>query len=143
MAVVDPKARLLEGVAILDPVMRPCGFAFTLEKAGIGSGGPFASGKYQKADRSLKLHFRYSLGLVTYHVGVNTLNHQLYMRLLGADAAKLYPGFSGDPDSEFRGLAHDISSFATDFLSGSGQQFALLAQEYCAHPERYQGLLAT
>src|SRR5437868_689109 len=95
---MTPINALLEGCKILDAVMKPHGFNFVGGLTGKGSGGYFASGEYVRGDRRLELHFRYSLGLVTYHIGELSLTHDEYMRaLLGKDGGNKYPGFSDDP----------------------------------------------
>src|ERR1700733_2642043 len=46
--------------------MRSHGFVFGPTTAGDGSGGSFARGEFRGGNRRLELHYRYSLGLVTY-----------------------------------------------------------------------------
>jgi hypothetical protein len=62
------------------------------------------------------------LGLVTYHLADASLSHEDYMRCVARDKAE-YPGFSEDPMDGFKHLANDLEKFASDFLSGSGQEF--------------------
>ncbi len=120
---------LREGCAILDPLMSEHGFSFTDCHSGRGSGGPFANGSYVNAERKLELHFRYSLGLVTYHFGQTCMDHESYMRaLLGEKGGNRYPGFSDDPLAAFRDLAYDIETFATAFLEGDSKKFAACAE---------------
>jgi hypothetical protein len=120
-----PLEILREGSTILDPVMSEHGFSFTDCDSGRGSGGPFASGSYVNADRRLELHFRYSLGLVTYHFGKVSIDHESYMRVVvGREEGNKYPGFSDDPLDAFRDLAHDMQNFATAFLEGDFKKFA-------------------
>ena len=122
MSLIDPRAILREGCKILDPVMKRHGFTFVEGQAGQGSGGYFATGNYVRDDRQLELHFRYSLGLVAYHLGSQKVSHESYMReVLGSAGGNLYPGFSDDPLDGFRHLAHDLDRFASDFLSGGGE----------------------
>lgn len=116
---------LREGCTILDPVMSEHGFHFVETSAGRGSGGPFASGAYVNGDRRLEIHYRYSLGLVTYHFGKISIDHESYMHvLLGDRRGNRYPGFSHDPLAAFRDLSHDLQSFATAFLEGDFKLFA-------------------
>jgi hypothetical protein len=83
------------------------------------------SGTYVNGDRSLEFHFRFSLGLVTYHFGEISLDHESYMQaLLGTNAGNRYPGFSEDPLDAFKGLAYDLENFATAFLSGNFKEFS-------------------
>lgn len=116
--VFRPKEALLDGVKILDPVLRARGFQFQFRLEGRGSGGNFAWGEFVREDRRLELHFRQSLGLVRYHVGDQNASHESYMRQLGAWDQCRYPGFSEDPAVAFHDLAHDLG-LADDFLSGS------------------------
>ena len=113
----DPKNALLEGIKVLEPMLLPCAFQFQLRGEGKGAGGYFAWGEFVRNDRRLELHFRHSLGLVTYHVAQERSSHETYMRELGVWNQCQYPGFSDNPKSPFQGLAHDLG-FAEDFLSG-------------------------
>lgn len=73
---MNPTEILSEGCkTILDPVMLVHGFRFAMERAGKSSNGPFASGSYINGNRSLELHVRASLGLVTYHYGDSSVTH--------------------------------------------------------------------
>ena len=113
--------RLLEaGRALIAPALEAHGFAWVPGRAGKGSGGFCDSGEYVRGDRRLELHFRWSLGLVRYHVGPVTLSHEDYMRHTGHRSDAKYPGFSTDPLDAFRGLAHDLEHFCGDFISGTG-----------------------
>jgi hypothetical protein len=121
MNIMNPKEILRTGCEILEPVMRPHGFTFVEGLAGTSHYGDFACGDFVRADRRLELHFRYSLGLVTYHLGSSSATHESYMRELLHGGAHQYPGFSDDPLDGFRHLAHDLENFASDFLAGSGE----------------------
>lgn len=115
---------LLRGVEILDPIMKRHGFEFVLGKAGRGSGGNFASGKYVKDNRILEIHFRHTLGLVTYHIGPDSLRHEIYMRAsLGKNGGNRYPCFSDDPLEGFRVLRSDLENYCSDFLEGNREKF--------------------
>jgi len=115
---------LAAGRAVLEPVLAPEGFEWVPGGAGHSSGGQFASGSFVRGTRRLELHFRFSLGLVTYHVGGTSLDHESYMRVvLGGKGGNQYPGFSSDPMDGFRHLAHDLREFGQAFLSGSGEEF--------------------
>jgi hypothetical protein len=122
---MDPREALTAGRQLLDAVLLPKGFVFQEEPSGKSSGGTYASGKYAKGDRSLEIHFRYSLGLVTYHVGRAAITHEEYMHcLLGARGGNKYPGFSDDPIDAFRSLALDVEEYCLDFLIGPGEEFS-------------------
>jgi len=116
---------LREGRGILDPVMHRHGFSFEDGPAGPSSGGPYSSGAYVNGNRKLEIHFRHSLGSVTYRFGKKSLDHEFYMyALLGANGGNRYPGFSGDPLDPFRRLAFDLENFASGFLNGNFEEFA-------------------
>jgi hypothetical protein len=122
---LQPAKILREGRAALDPVLSAHGFSFKEGPTGRGSGGPFASGIYMNGNRSLEIHFRFSLGLVTYHFGTTSMDHESYMRaLLGKTGGNRYPGFSDDPLSAFANLAYDLKRFGTAFLNGDAEEFA-------------------
>jgi len=114
---------LRKGRQLLDPIMEKHGFHWEPGKAVKGSGGYADSGQYVKGNRRLELHFRYSLGLVSYHIGNNSLSHESYMQYSVGKGKAQYPGFSSDPLDSFRHLAHDLQKYGDDFLSGSGQKF--------------------
>jgi hypothetical protein len=125
---MKPKEILRAGSEILNPVMKPYGFTFVEGWSGMSSGGDFACADFVRDDRRLELHFRHSLGLVTYHAGSHSATHESYLReLLGEGGAHQYPGFSDDPLDGFRHLAHDIENFAGDFLSGNCEALARAA----------------
>jgi hypothetical protein len=136
----DPKETLLKGMAIVESVLQPHGFKFMLGNVGQGSGGHFASGEFSRDDRRLELHFRHSLGLVTYHIGKHTLDHETYLRYLGKWQQRKYPGFSDDPLDGFRHLAHDLQTFCMDFVSGPGDEFCTVALEHVRNPNKFKGL---
>src|ERR1700688_2219268 len=122
---MNPREILHNGRQILDAVLVIQGFTFMETESGESSGGHFASGRYEKMDRYLEIHFRSSLGLVRYHIGELSLSHEEYMSaLVGPNGGNKYPGFSNDPIDAFRDLAYDLERFCRDFLSGSGQEFA-------------------
>jgi hypothetical protein len=142
-AAEDPKRQLLAGVRILDEVLCLFGFEFRFENEGRGSGGRFASGSYYRDDRRLELHFRGSVGMVTYWIGERRLTHLEYMHSLGVYGQNRYPDFSDDALDSFRELAGDIAAFAQDFTSGSGDSFKSFADELKKNPAMFSGLGAT
>jgi hypothetical protein len=118
------------GVTILNPVLHPHGFNFELRGSGSSSGGRFAWGEYVRNERRIELHFRYSLGLVTYHIGDLLFGHEVYLRALGVPAGThQYPGFSSDPLDGFRHLAHDLERFCGEFVSGDASVFLRASRE--------------
>ena len=136
----SPKRNLLAGVKELDRVLAPHGFVFSLEASGKGSGGWFVSGCYRKGERRLELHFRYSLGLVTYHIGEDFLDHEAYMRFAGVYGQNQYPDFPKEPLDSFVHLAQDISRYCSEFLSGDGSQFHSWARQLTQNPGMFKGL---
>jgi hypothetical protein len=138
---MNPKAILDQGKEIVGQVLRPWGFDYRELDEGLGSGGRFAAGVFRAGDRSLELHFRRSLGLVTYRLGALGLDHVTYMRYLGVYGRNLYPGFSDDPLDGFRGLAHDLDAFCGDFLRAA-TEFREFALDYSQDPDRFRGFKA-
>jgi hypothetical protein len=123
-----PSGILREGRTALDPVLNSPGFSFKEHPEGQGSGGAYASGIYVNGNRTLEIHFRFSLGLVTYHFGEMSVDHESYMRaVLGSARGNRYPGFSDDPISGFENLAYDLENFASAFLRGNLKEFARYA----------------
>jgi len=128
---------LQRGANILEPVLVPHGFQFRIVASGRSSGGPSAHGEYTHGGRRLELHFRYSLGLVTYHVGALSLAHDDYMRaLLGRSGAGNFPLFSEEPLSGFEALKLDLINYCSDFISGTAEEFRRCVKEH----ERYEAL---
>jgi len=125
---MQPSDWLQRGVEILAPVLTPCGFEFRAGEADTGSGGPFATGTFVRADRRLEVHFRWSLGLVSYHAAGHTVSHESFMAaVIGRRHASHYPGFSDDPLQAFRDLALDLRESAGVFLNGSDDEFRSVA----------------
>jgi hypothetical protein len=127
MAVPTVKDRietLQRGAEILAPALVPHGFRFSMVASGNGSGGAFARGEFVRGDRKLELHFRFSLGLVTYQISALKLAHEDYMRaLLGRSGVSQYPGFSEEPLVVFEALRQDLVKHCSDFVSGAGEEF--------------------
>ena len=116
---------LREGLHAIDPVLAEHGFSFQEGSSGKGSGDEFANGTYVNGDRKLEIHYRFSLGLLTYRFDQIFLDHTSYMRvLLGDKGGNKYPGFSDDPLAAFESLAYDLEHFATAFLEGNYEEFA-------------------
>ncbi len=116
----DPVETLVLGVRLLEPLFVKYGFAYRVLHAGSSSGGGFASGEFRKGNRRLEFHFRYSLGMVTYHLCSRSMSHQEYMRsILGRANASHYPEFSSDPLDAFRHLCLDLEVHCAEFLEGS------------------------
>jgi len=123
--VQDRREVLKRGADILAPALVPHGFHFSMGASGGSSGGAFAQGEFVRENRKLELHFRWSLGLVTYHLGKHKLAHEDYMRaLLGRSGASHYPCFSEDALATFEALRQDLVKHCSDFVSGTGEQFS-------------------
>ena len=132
---MDVSATLQQGVEILAPALTPHGFRFEFRDADKGSGGHFAWGEFVRGTRRLELHFRFALGLVTYHLGEDLIPHEYFMRIVLRGARdNAYPGFSDDPLDGFRHLRHDLERFAAPFLTGSDAEFRAIIDEARLHP---------
>ena len=126
---MDVLETLNAGVLILSELMTGHQFSDSLTAAGQGSGGKFASAEFLRGDRRLELHFRYSLGLVNYHVGSVSLSHEDYMwSVLGKRWASHYPGFSKDPLDGFRDLRRDLEEYGAALLSETDADFLKCAE---------------
>ena len=119
---------LRKGAQFVQAVLAPHGFNFEIRGTGSSSGGTFAWGEFVRGNRGLELHFRYSLGIVRYHIADQSASHETYMRELGAWADCRYPGFSEDPMDAFRNLAHDLT-VAEDFLFGTGEVLRIASEK--------------
>jgi hypothetical protein len=118
----DAQAVLERGSELLKPLLLRHGFAFRALDAGESSGGQFASAEFKRETRRLEYHFRYSLGMVSYHFDSYSMSHQEYMRsVIGKPNASHYPGFSSDPMEAFRHLLFDLEEHCVDFLAGSDE----------------------
>jgi hypothetical protein len=142
---MNPTHELEQGARELAEILGPAGFEFVLTGSGQGSGGLFASGEFRMGRRRLELHFRYSLGLVRYHVDGLDLAHDELLRAVRTTnrihEEGEYPGFSSDPLDAFRRLRRDLERFGKVFTSGSDEQFRVLKRWVDEHP-RASGLAA-
>ena len=127
---IDPEQILLQGAELLKPLFSQHGFAFAQLAAGTGSGGAFATAGFRRADRSFELHFRFSLGIVTYRIGSESISHEeLMCSVLGGPNRSRYPGFSNDPMDAFRDLRDDLREYCSEFLVGPDEAFLHRIQE--------------
>jgi hypothetical protein len=130
---------LEQGACELALVLGPVGFDFVPTGSGRSSGGLFASGEFRKGNRHLELHFRYSLGLVRYHVDGQNLTHEELVRAVrttnGIHEEGAYPGFSDDPLDAFRRLRGDLERFGRVFTSGTDEEFRVLKRWVDEHPK--------
>jgi len=109
-------AVLAAGAEIVGQVVKPAGFVFLPGVHASGSGGPFADARFVKGDQFIEMHFRRSLGLVSYGWGDGVLSHTDYLRGIGTGGS--YPGFSDDPLDGFRHLADDLAGPLAGFVAG-------------------------
>lgn len=135
-----PEEILQLGVALLDPLLAAHGFTFRAHGAGSSSGGPFASGEFKRDDRRLELHFRHSLGMVSYHHAGRSMSHIDYMRsVLGKPHSSHYPGFSNDPLDAFLHLRLDLEEYGSEFLAGTDAcLLRRIDQAETQPPQRYK-----
>lgn len=132
MKKMNPKEELLKGVKLLEPILQPYGFRFILENEGFSSGGHSAGGAFVAGNKRVELHFRYSLGLVSYQIAPHKVNHVDYIPAQGGKGR--YPGFSKKPIDAFKNLADDIKKYGALFLNKETTRFEELAKELKANP---------
>ena len=86
------------GLAMLTDLMASHRLELVQTGSGNSSGGRYASAEFRRGDRILEVHFRGTLGLVTYHLGTAYVSHVDFMlSVFGREWASNYPGFSNDP----------------------------------------------
>lgn len=120
---MTPEQHLLDGVKILSTYLEPLGFHFKLIGTGQSSGGHFAYGQFVCGDREIELHFRWSLGLVSYKAGNTVLGHEDYINLLDKHGQNKYPNFSDEPNDAFKCLKSDLENLLKDFAENNAVQF--------------------
>ena len=121
---IKPEEILRQGSELLMPLFAKHGFVLEQSGAGESSGGRFASAEFRRANRKFLFHFRFSLGMVSYHLGSESISHEQYMcSVLGKPNLSLYPGFSSDPLDAFRHLCEDIQNYCIEFLEGTNEAF--------------------
>lgn len=97
--------------------------------SGPSSGGWFAFGNYVSSNVRLDLHYRHWLGLVTYHFGAMSLEHESYVKaVLGSEGGNRYPGFTDEQLAACDGLKFDLEHFASAFLLGNHEEFVRCAR---------------
>jgi hypothetical protein len=118
----NPLETLKQGAKLLEPLLVRHGFAFKVTGSGSSSGGNYAAAEFRRGDRWLEFHFRFSLGLVAYHLGASSMDHIAYMQsVLGRRYASRYPGFSNDPLVAFHDLLLDLEAHCGEFLDASDE----------------------
>ena len=136
---MNPVEVLREGAAELAAILGPEGFAFVETGSGPSSGGHYASGEFRRGNRRLELHVRWSLGLVTYHVGDALVRHEDLTRAVAATQQLMesaqYPGFSDQPLDGFRHLAADLERFGRVFTRGTAEEFSEVVAWIQRHPK--------
>jgi len=124
ISVSHAQQTLCAGVEIVDGFMRSHGFLYTPTTAGKSSGGLFAAGEFRRANRTLELHYRDSLDLVTYRVGRLALSHEDYMwSVLGRRLASDYPGFSKRIAGRVRASSAGFEAELRGFSCGVRRRF--------------------
>jgi hypothetical protein len=136
---MNPTEVLREGAAELALILGPHGFTFVETGSGIGSGGYYASGEFRRENRRLELHVRWSLGLVTYHVGDASLSHEDLTRAV-ISTQRLqelpeYPGFSDGPLDGFHQLGADLIRFGPVFTQGTSEELSIVVAWIRQHPK--------
>lgn len=118
----NPDEILRQGSELLMPLFVEHGFVFWQSGRGASSGGRFASAEFRRGNRRFEFHFRYSLGMVSYHLGSESISHEEYMcSVLGKPNLSHYPGFSNDPLDAFRQLREDIQNYCLEFIEGTNE----------------------
>ncbi len=118
-----PEQNLLEGIKILSTYLEPLGFQFKFLGKRQSSGGNFAFGEFVCGDRKIELHYRYSLGLVSYQVSSLILGHEHYIDLLDKHGKNKYPNFSDESMEAFKCLKFDLENLLQDFAENNANIF--------------------
>jgi hypothetical protein len=145
---VTPEQQLLDGVKILSTYLEPLGFKFQLKGTGKGSGGHFAYGQFINGgglfnkSKNIELHFRWSLGLVSYSVGDLTLSHEDYINLLDKHGQNKYPNFSDNPQDSFTCLLWDLKNLLSDFAENNAILFKQKAPDRIKQIKKQQEILS-
>jgi len=135
---LTPEQQLLNGVKILSTYLEPLGFHFKLTGTGQSSGGHFAFGQFVCGDREIELHFRWSLGLVSYKADNTVLGHEDYINLLDKHGQNKYPNFSDEPNDAFKCLRFDLENLLKDFTENNAVQFRKKGPEKAIEIEKQQ-----
>jgi len=120
---LKPEQLLINGAEILSTYLSSLDFKFKLIETGHGSGGDFAHGQFFNEDRMIDLHFRWSLGLVSYKINDLILSHEDYIELVDKHGQNKYPNFSDDPLDAFRCLLFDLKELLNDFTEKNAAAF--------------------
>lgn len=126
---LKPEQLLINGAKILSSYLDSLDFRFKLIETGHGSGGDFAHGQFINDDKTIDLHFRLSLGLVTYKIDDLSLSHEDYIDLVGKHGQNKYPNFSNDPLDAFHCLALDLKDLLNDFTENNAVVFRQKAKD--------------
>ena len=129
---MNQKAELISGASCLNWLLSHHGFTFVIEREGNGSGDGFCTGAFVRGKWRLELHFRSSLGLVSYQVGDLALSHGQYLRAQGAEGQ--YPGFWKTPRDAFKYLLQDLIDYGQPFFSKDTSEFEKLTQMLANSP---------
>ncbi len=116
---LKPEQLLIKGAEILSTYLSSLNFNFNLIETGKGSGGHFAHGQFINEDKTIDLHFRWSLGLVSYKINNLILSHEDYIDLVGQHGQNKYPNFSDNPLDAFHCLLFDLKNLLNDFTENN------------------------
>ncbi|QQS52457.1 MAG: hypothetical protein IPM71_06910 [Bacteroidota bacterium] len=126
---LKPEQLLINGAEILSTYLSSLDFKFKLIETGHGSGGDFAHGQFINEDKTIDLHFRWSLGLVSYKINDLILSHEDYIDLVDKHGQNKYPNFSDDPLDAFRCLLIDLKDLLNDFTENNAIIFRQKASD--------------
>jgi hypothetical protein len=137
---MEPSEAIEAGRRILEPILAAHGFSFTHGPSGRSSGGNFASASFVRGEWSLEFHYRYGLGMVSYHLAEAEVTHDRYMEaVIGRRGQSRYPGFSSEPLDAFRDLESDLQNYGQAFLNGARAEFQAIVKRAATLP-RAKGL---
>ena len=138
----SPEEELLNGAAILGPLLERHGFVYASGSSGKGSGGHFASGEFARGDRAVSFSVRYGLGLVEYRLGQSSISHEDYLRYSGVWGKHSYPNFGGTVTQSFSALRSDIETHLRAFLQGTDSEFVAILRARESEPSKFEGFSA-
>jgi hypothetical protein len=134
-----PQEELLEGAALLRPLMEQHGFRFSFGGSGKGSGGAFALGEFTRGNRVLSFSVRHGLGMVEYRLNASRITHEEYLRYCGLWGKHAYPNFGGGVAESFAALRSDIANHFQAFLADTDSEFLAVIQARDTEPGKFRG----
>ena len=80
-------------------------------------------------DQGLEFHYRYHLGMVTFHDGAASASFEFYMRELGAwEDRRFHRRTPTSPLEDFEKLAADLRDHCGEFLTGSAAHLQIASE---------------